>query len=221
MTDIEAALAGRKNPAAAMPRQALLSCFILAALAMLPTQVYRLGADQALPWLLADYAGRLMAIGVLLALPAGRWCLRRKDDLKVGTLEAGAWVLGIVLLFHATPLDAMLASYFPQSPLGSYPSPKGLLYAFDITLGLALVALHEELVFRKLADHVMRAFGWGFWRIIIVSAILFGLYHWWRAPAGMLAAAIYGVLAMICYRRTGSLWPIGFAHYVIDYFYFA
>ena len=162
----------------------------------------------ALPWLLADYAGRVAAIAVILILPAGRWCLRQRDDLKVGTLEAGLWIVGIALLFRLAPIDSTLFSWFPQAPLGSYPAPRGLLYAFDITLGLALVALHEELVFRKLGAQVFAAFGWGAWSTILATGLLFGLYHWWRAPAGMIAAGLYGVVAMICYRRTGSLWPV-------------
>lgn len=222
MTDIEVLIAGRQPRAEAVPRsQRLLLCFALAILAMLPTQLFRLTQTEALPWLLADYAGRLMAIGVLFALPAGRWCLKQKDDLRVGTLEAALWVIGIVLLFQATPIDAYIAGLLPQAPLGAYPQSKGLLYAIDITLGLGLVALHEELIFRKLANQALTALGWGSWRIILVSAVLFGLFHWWRAPAGMVTSAIYGASAMICYRRTGSLWPIGFAHYLLDYFYFA
>ena len=222
MTDIEALITGQQLRTDPVPRsQRLLLCVALAILAMLPTQLYRLTQDQALPWLLADYAGRFMAVGVLFVLPAGRWCLKQKDDLKVGTLEAALWVIGIVLLFQATPIDAYIGALFPQSPLGDYPQPKGLLYAIDITLGLGLVALHEELIFRKLANQAFSALGWGSWRVILASAVLFGLFHWWRAPAGMIDAAIYGALAMACYRRTGSLWPIGFTHYLLDYLSFA
>ncbi len=222
MTDFEAIVAGQHLRADPVPRSArLLLCFTLAVLAMLPTQFYRLAQDEALPWILADYAGRLMAIGVLFVLPAGRWCLKQRDELKVGTLEAVVWVIGIVAFFQFSGIDQLVVLTFPQQPLGAYSAPKGLLYAIDITLGLALVSLHEELIFRKLAGQAMQALGWGPWRIVLVSALLFGLFHWWRAPSGMIGAATYGVLAMICYRRTGSLWPIGFAHYLLDYIAFA
>jgi membrane protease YdiL (CAAX protease family) len=222
MTDIDILLQGQGGRTDTIPRsQRLALCFVLAMLAMLPAQLYRLGQTEALPWLLADYAGRIAAVAVIFILPAGRWCLRQRDDLKVGTLEAGLWIVGIALLFRLAPIDNYLFSAFPQLPLGNYPAPKGVLYAFDITLGLALVALHEELVFRKLGAQVFAALGWGAWRTILVTSLLFGLYHWWRAPAGMIAAGLYGIVAMICYRRTGSLWPVGFAHYLVDYFAFA
>jgi len=222
MTDIDLLLQGQRVRTDTIPRsQRLAVCFVLAMLAMLPTQLYRLGQTEALPWLLADYAGRFAAIAVIFILPAGRWCLRQRDDLRVGTLEAGLWIVGIAVLFRLVPVDGYLFSLFPQLPLGAYPSPTGMLYAFDITLGLALVALHEELVFRKLGGQVFAALGWGTWRTVLVTGLIFGLYHWWRAPAGMMAAALYGVVAMICYRRTGSLWPVGFAHYLVDYFAFA
>ncbi len=222
MTDIEVLLQGQRLRRDTVPQsQRLAICLGLAMLAMVPAQLYRLGQTEALPWLLADYAGRIAAIAVILILPAGRWCLRQRDDLKVGTLEAGLWIVGIALLFRLAPIDSTLFSWFPQAPLGAYPAPRGLLYAFDITLGLALVALHEELVFRKLGAQVFAAFGWGAWPTILATGLLFGFYHWWRAPAGMIAAGLYGVVAMVCYRRTGSLWPVGFAHYLVDYFAFA
>ena len=221
MTDFEAALTGRKETGLSASRAGLLVCFALAVLAMLPTQLYRLNVEAPLPWLLADYAGRIMAIGVLIALPAGRWCLRQKDELKVGTLEAGAWVLGIVLLLQFTPVADWLSRWFPASALGAYPAPTGFLFAVHITFGLVLLALHEELIFRKLADRMLRSFGWGFWGVTLASAVLFALFHWWRGPAGMIGAALYGLLAMACYRRTGSLWPIGFTHYLLNYLYFA
>ena len=222
MTDIEILLGGQQARTDRVPRsQRLLLCLALAMLAMLPTQLYRLGTSEALPWLLADYAGRIMAIAVLFILPAGRWALHQRDELKVGTLEAVAWIGVLLALFLMVPVEPYLAAWFPQAPLGAYPNPKGFLYALDITLGLALVALHEELIFRKLANHVLSSLGWGFWRVVLVSAVLFALFHWWRAPAGMIAAGLYGAAAMICYRRTGSLWPVGFIHYVLDYQAFA
>ncbi|WP_303982803.1 CPBP family intramembrane glutamic endopeptidase [Dongia mobilis] len=206
-------------------RAALLLCFALAILAMVPTQLIRLSQDEPLPWLMADYAGRLLALCVLLALAAGRWCLRRPERLRAGLLElgllhVGLWVGGIVLLFHATPLDDLLIRILPQSVLGEYPRPTGWLYVVDLTLGMALVAVHEELVFRKLGYHALKSVLRSELAIVIVSALIFGLYHWWRGAPGIIGATLYGLVAMPCYRLTGSIWPAIFAHFLVDYIAF-
>lgn len=222
------------HPVASSPRAAvgtqpappaLILCFALAVLAMLPTQIFRLSQADPLPWLMADYAGRFAAIGVLLALPAGRWCLRHPDRLRAGLLgggllEIGLWCAAIVLLFHATPLDTILAQILPETALGGYPRPEGWLYFVDLTLGLAMVSLHEELVFRKVGYHALKSVLHSEIVIVLVSALIFGLYHWWRGAPGILGAALYGLLAMPCYRRTGSIWPIVFAHFLVDYLAF-
>jgi len=220
MTDHPAALSPRTDAADQPHAPALLLCFALAILAMLPTQVFRLSQSDPLPWLMADYAGRFAAIGVLLALPAGRWCLRRPDRLRAGLLEVGLWCAAIVLLFRATPLDSILVQILPETVLGGYPRPEGWLYVLDLTLGLVLVSLHEELVFRKIGYHALKSVLHSEIMIILVSALIFGLYHWWRGAAGIIGAALYGLLAMPCYRRTGSLWPIVFAHFLVDYIAF-
>ena len=237
MTDLLAASSPHAAVVARPDATALLLCFALAILAMVPTQIYRLFQVDPFPWLMADYAGRIAAISVLLALPAGRWCLRRfrtsgprTDRLRpgllgglpggslpgVGLLEAGLWVGGIVLLFHATPLDTLLAEILPETALGGYPRPTGWLYSVDLTLGLALVAVHEELVFRKLGYQALKSILRSEFAIVIVSALIFGLYHWWRGAPGIIGAALYGLVAMPCYRLTGTLWPAILAHFLID-----
>ncbi|MBK8159715.1 MAG: CPBP family intramembrane metalloprotease [Rhodospirillaceae bacterium] len=220
MTDHLAALTPRAAVGTQPGTPALLLCFALAILAMVPTQIFRLYQDAPFPWLMADYAGRLAAIGVVLVLAAGRWCLRRPERLQAGLLEVGLWVGGIVLLFHAMPLGDLLSRILPESVLGEYPRPSGWLYFVDLTLGLALVAVHEELVFRKLGYHALKSVLRSELAIVIVSALVFGLYHWWRGAAGIIGAALYGLLAMPCYRLTGSLWPIVFAHFLVDYIAF-
>lgn len=199
----------------------LLLCFAAAILAMLPTQIIRLSMTEALPWLIADYGGRILSICVVLVLPAGQWCLRQKDRLRVEPVEAFLWIAFLVFLFKLTPLDRALGSFLPETALGTYPQPSGALYLFDLTIGIALVAFHEELVFRKLAYHALRRVTANETAIIFASAVAFTAYHWWTGIGNMIGVALFALLAMPCYRRTGSLWPIAIAHYLLDFMAFA
>lgn len=201
--------------------QPLLVCFALAVFAMLPTQIFRLSQTEALPWLLADYGGRLLALGVLLVHPAGRWVLSQPCGLKVGKSEALIWILAIVVLLRLSGIDAWLAALLPQTRLGAYPAPQGALYFFDLGIGLALVALHEEVVFRQMASQALSRFLASDLAVTLASAVIFALYHWWTGIGNMLAALLFGLVAMPCYRRCGSLWPVGIAHYILDLWAFA
>lgn len=222
MTEYHTALASRAASAdGPPPASQLLWCYAIAVLAMLPTQIFRLYQTEALPWLLADYAGRVLAISVILLHGAGQWCFRRQDRLRVDPLEAFLWIAGLVLLFTATPLDRVFAGILPETALGAYPRPGGWLYLFDLTFGIALVALHEELVFRRLGYHALRSVIASEVGIAIASALFFAAYHWWTGIGNMILVATYGLVAMPCYRRTGTLWPIGIAHYLLDVIFLA
>lgn len=188
---------------------------------MLPTQMTRLFMTEALLWLIADYGGRLLSISVILVLPAGQWCLRQKDRLRVDPFEAFLWIALFVFLFKMTPLDRMLGGFMPGTALGTYPRPSGGLYLFDLTIGIALVAFQEELVFRKLAYYALRRVTANETIIVFASAIVFTAFHWWTGIGNMIGVALFSLLAMPCYHRTGSLWPIGLAHYLLDFLSFA
>ncbi|MBL8708648.1 MAG: CPBP family intramembrane metalloprotease [Rhodospirillaceae bacterium] len=201
--------------------RALLLCFVLASLAMVPAQIVRLLQEAPLPWLLADYGGRLLALAVIVLLPAGRWCLRQKGRLRVRRREALLWAFVIAAFFGASPFFGWLAASLPQTALGAYPQPVGGLYLFDLTLGLALVALHEELVFRKLARAALARLLRHELAVILASALIFAAYHWWTGIGNMAGAFCFGLAAMVCYRRTGVLWPVVVAHYLTDLLVFA
>jgi membrane protease YdiL (CAAX protease family) len=202
-------------------RWQLLICFACAILAMLPTQIVRLYMTEPFLWLTADYGGRLLSISAILILPAGQWCLRQKGRLRVDPSEAFMWIVLFVFLFKMTPLDRILGSLMPGTALGIYPQPSGGLYLFDLTLGIALVTFQEELVFRKLAYHALRRVTASESAIVLVSSIIFTAFHWWTGIGNMIGVALFSVLAMPCYRRTGSLWPICIAHYLLDFMAFA
>lgn len=182
---------------------------------MVASQLERLHQITPADWLIWDYAGRLGALAVLAAIPAARVVAFRRERLKVGWLEAGAWVVGLFVFqtWGGDWIDREIGHLIPDHPFGSYPMAKGALHLLDMTFGVALVAVHEEIMFRRCARAVM---GDG-WVALLASALLFAAYHWWTGLGNMVAAFAFGLLAMLAYRRLGAVWPVMVAHYAIDF----
>ncbi|MGF1672003.1 MAG: type II CAAX prenyl endopeptidase Rce1 family protein [Balneolaceae bacterium] len=72
-------------------------------------------------------------------------------------------------------------------------------------------AICEEVLFR---GYVLRAFekSWGIIAAIVVSGLLFGLYH--MQLANLLPLATLGILLAIVTWLSNSIWPAVFAHFV-------
>jgi hypothetical protein len=209
------------RPAQKITECAYLTALILAMLAMVPAQVFRLYQHDSFPWLMADYAGRLFVLTLLFLLPAGRMVLLKEEKLQAPLVAALFWIVGIVAFFTLTDFFSWMSYWLPMGRLGDYPRPEGFLYLFDLTFGLALVAFHEEIVSRRLAAIALKPFCRSERMLIIVSAALFAVFHWWTGLGNMISCFIFGVVAMACYRRLGALWPIGIAHYALDAILFA
>src|ERR1700730_1453362 len=71
--------------------------------------------------------------------------------------------------------------------LGQYPHPTGWLKAFDLFFGLALVAISEEVIFRRYIRLAFRPYlGDGIFAVLTTS-VLFGAYHWWAGLGNVLS----------------------------------
>jgi len=56
--------------------------------------------------------------------------------------------------------------------------------------------------------------------IVAISAVLFGLHHWWTGIPNILGNLVFGILAMVFYRRSGAIWPLMVIHYLDDFVWF-
>jgi membrane protease YdiL (CAAX protease family) len=54
------------------------------------------------------------------------------------------------------------------------------------------------------------------WLGVLVSAVLFGLAHFYQGPGGMANTAISGLILAIVYVRFGRVWPLIISHYLHD-----
>jgi len=115
-----------------------------------------------------------------------------------------------------------LKELIPGTELFVYPKVDfGTVYRLDVTFGLALVAISEELIFRILAIRVIRAFTDSQIWLIVVSSVVFGVIHWSSGVPDIIYDTLSGGLLMMLYLRSGTvLGPVA-AHYLIDLWYFA
>lgn len=192
--------------------------FLAALIPMVLSQLVRLQQAAAEGWLICDYAGRLATLLFLLAIPQARVIAYRRYPLQTSWWETGLWIVILVAgfpLFSAW-VRSFVGAWIPHTQLGHYPAPQGWLNVFDLTAGLALVAYHEEIFFRRCARAVFNC-GWGDGAMMIgLSAFLFAAYHWTTGLGNMVAVFLFGVYTMCFLRRTGALWPVVLAHFLVD-----
>lgn len=180
-------------------------------------QIIRLQQTSTTSWLLCDYAMRLSTLALLAANPAVRKAIFGPERLRVSLAIAINWgLLLIPITWLAWIIGDAYAAFLPEFRLGFYPAPAGWLRSFDLTFGIALVAIHEELVFRRAMRMALAELGDGR-AMTLVSALLFGAYHWWTGVPNMIYATIFGIVAMVIYRRVGALWPVMVIHYLADF----
>jgi len=86
---------------------------------------------------------------------------------------------------------------------------------FDLTVGLALTAVAEELVFRRL---YLDAFGARLspLPLYVLSAAVFAAVHWSIGLGTVAGTFVVGLMLLWLTRRTGSVLPAIAAHYVIN-----
>lgn len=186
---------------------------------MVASQLVRLAQTDAMAWLFWDYAGRLGALAVLAAIPsARRFAFQHEEEVRFppwrGTL---AIVIGLVLMYLLDDrLRSAIDAAIPGTRLGHYPGLQGPLHAFDLVVGVALVAYHEEIVFRRVARSAFQPwFGEGF-AMVITTSLLFAAYHWWSGIGNITMAFLLGVALMLAYQKLNVLWPVIIAHYLMD-----
>ncbi|MDD3311334.1 CPBP family intramembrane glutamic endopeptidase [Pseudodesulfovibrio sp.] len=137
-----------------------------------------------------------------------------------------ARVRGDVLLIHCVLVAAVaaLVAYLGATRLqglfgpglGALPAPMAgsLWVGLDAVVGLPLVAVSEEVVFRGMALTVLRKLGLGSAGTVLASTALFMLSYWAHSPGAILTMGALGALFMVSTLRTGSVVPAVVGHYL-------
>ena len=196
--------------------------FVAALLPMIASQILRLHQHDAAIWLFWDYTGRLCGLAVLAAIPAARAVAFRREVRRLPLWKIASWVAGIVLVcIGLVGLGRIINATLPMTVLGGYPRPHGWLRLVDLTFGLALVAFSEEIIFRRCARHMLQPNLSDGSLLVLVTSLLFGAYHWWTGLGNMIGVSITGALFMLFSQRSGALWPVILAHYLVDLYFLA
>lgn len=172
---------------------------------------------------LIDYAQRALIIA--LAWGALTDALRRPLPLITNPVWLSALV-GSAAIIAVDTWTAGMASraafdtaLFPEV---SFPPLENEVWqAVDLTFGLVLVAVSEEVVFRRLWAGWWDARRGGTAGLYIGSSLVFGLLHLPQGLADTAIAIVWGVLLMYLYRRSHSLALVILVHFLVDLWYFS
>jgi len=176
-------------------------------------------ARTATAWLVIDYGSRLLAIGIVLYLIRQKISTPAEFGLTGLPFRAGLrWLLLLTVI--GVLIDQVgwriLEQVLPNTQMTFMPKIKNpLMNLFDLTFGVALVAVSEEIVFRGYCFSALQG-RWRPWVVVAVSAILFGLIHWSQGLHAIVSTALWGILPMVAMARTGSIIPAMIAHYITD-----
>lgn len=174
-------------------------------------------------WLVFDYTIRaLQLVAVFLCIKNSK--LTWKD---VGLGKASpirvlnyAIALGFLAYFVGTNLLPFLKTVLPANRLATIPyDPQSPLFTFDMTFGLLLVGITEEVVSRGLGFTVFKE-KYGVSSAYFFSSIIFGLMHWSNGLPGVINSMVIGLIYCVAPHRTGTVWATIAAHTVYNILYY-
>ena len=125
----------------------------------------------------------------------------------------GIDVVTDLVLFHP------LSKNFPCLVMFQYPALDiPWLRVVDLSLGLALVAYSEELVFRRISVGLFERMGFSTLMVMIVASAIFALMHWGGGAGRIATTFVMGLAFCAIYRRwrSRSLWMVVLVHYFVD-----
>ncbi|MEX0693625.1 MAG: type II CAAX endopeptidase family protein [Rhodospirillales bacterium] len=213
------------------PSARLIGLLALPIIVYLSTRWIHIFITDAHTYLIYDYTGRLLILIYVICIPEVRAfalsCYQRPWRGRQGRLPWGV-LFAITVIIQCFGWE--LAGYLSQ-PLNSSQVHTKLfipihieevwLQLVDLSLGLALVAFSEELLFRGIMKRLLESVIENKIAIIFVASLIFGLMHWPGGVGKIVNTGITGVFFMVSYFYAKSLWPCTVAHYLINFIYFS
>lgn len=168
----------------------------------------------------ALYITSVLALGIIV------FELRKKtiksEDLGTVPISVKSFLIWSVLLsiygvIADQTVGPSLYPYFKEWALFKFPVyPNESIRWFDLTVGIALGAVSEELVFRGTLLSFLRkrlpAFG-----SISLSILAFGLIHWGVGPNSVINAVAWAILPTIYVFKYRSVYPVIVAHFITNF----
>jgi len=85
-----------------------------------------------------------------------------------------------------------------------------------LLLAAVRAGLTEEVIFIAFLFDRLRRLGWGWWTIILSTALLRGAYHAYQGYGAIVGNVAMGIVFGWCYRRWGRIMPLVIAHTLLD-----
>jgi hypothetical protein len=177
-------------------------------------------------WILIDYtAVKLFPLLVVLWLI----CSKKMHPSEFGLTPqplipfVTAFLIGTLAVTFILQNGYLTLSKFPGYPsLGGMPEIESPLWNWiDLTFGLLMVGIFEELVFRGYLHTFLTRYIQHPLIIIGISAIGFGFIHWSGGFHKVMVTSASGAVFMLIYLRTRSLPAIMLAHFVVNFMEFS
>ncbi len=129
------------------------------------------------------------------------------------------FLIGTLAVIFILQNGYLILNGFPGYPrLGKMPEITSPLWLWiDLTIGLLMVGVFEELVFRGYLCTFISRYTRRPWMIVGVSAVAFGFIHWSGGLHMVMLTAAAGAVFMLLYLQTRSLPAIILAHFAVDF----
>jgi membrane protease YdiL (CAAX protease family) len=117
----------------------------------------------------------------------------------------------------------LILNKFPgYPPLDGMPKIESPLWNWiDLTVGLLIVGMFEELIFRGYLHRFLTRYTQRPLIIIGISAVAFGFIHWSGGFHKVMVTSAVGAVFMLLYLRTRSLPAIMLSHFAVNFIDFA
>ena len=169
-------------------------------------------AASTIPWL--DLALQAVAAMTLLAWGGLAWFLLQErwrwphwSDVWRGAGFAA--LIGLPgLAFYVAAVHLGLSKVVVPTT-AAVQIPTSLLWSFANGFG-------EEVVVVMYLVTRLKQLGWQPWQFIAASAVLRGSYHLYQGVSAGLGNIVMGVVFAWYFHKTGRVWPLIIAHFLID-----
>lgn len=180
-------------------------------------------------WLAVDYLLRILFLAYVILVPRVRevaiQLFRRAWSDKSGPLRLMTFITVVLAAVMAeifiNQIRPPIYALFPETEFFNYFEIENQFWLiFDLTIGLTLVAISEEIMFRGFVIRFLGIFTSRAALAVLMSAVVFGLVHWTNGADNVVAATLTGLVLGSIYMHSRSLWPCILIHYLINLGYF-